>query len=136
VGVGEARSRKTNRLSQSAQRAGPTDPLDPTMGLHFVHQCRNVAHLCFDSILPDTRLAENHRFCHAGVCYRSSFPHYTRNSQFLSFLSRRSPTFITLNFFISTANSAHPSRRYGSKKIMASLHLRLATEEKVMVICF
>jgi hypothetical protein len=56
-----------------------------------------VTHLCFDLILPDSRLAENHRFCHAGVGYRTSFPHSARNSQFLSFLS--------------PAKSAGPGRR-------------------------
>ncbi len=52
------------------------------MGLHFVHRCRKVVtHLCFDLILPDSRLAENHRFCHAGVVYRSRFPSITKSWQ-------------------------------------------------------
>jgi hypothetical protein len=37
--------------------------------------------------LPDSHLAENHRFCHAGVGYRRSFSCSTRNSQLFSFLS-------------------------------------------------
>ncbi len=61
VGVGEARSRK-KKPSVSVHVAGPRGPADtadPTMGLHFVHKCRNVTHLCFDILLPDFRLAEN-----------------------------------------------------------------------------
>jgi hypothetical protein len=86
VGVGEARSRK-KKLSVSVHVAGPRGPADtadPTMGLHFLHK---VTHLCFDILLPESRLSEKHRYCHASVCYRSRFPHSTRNSQFLSFLS-------------------------------------------------
>ncbi len=79
-----------NRLSQSAP-AGRAQPTQHT--LQFVHRCCNVTHLCFDLIQPDSRLAENHRFCHTGVLpgvgYCSSFPSSTRNSQFLSFLSQK-----------------------------------------------
>jgi hypothetical protein len=72
VGVGEARSRK-KKSSESVHVAGPrgpADPADPTMGLHFVHKCCNVTHFCFNLLLPDSRLAENHRSCRAGVGYR------------------------------------------------------------------
>ena len=61
MGVGEARSRE-NKSSESVGAAGrpaPADPADPAMGLHFVHKCRNVTHLCFDLILPDSRLADS-----------------------------------------------------------------------------
>jgi hypothetical protein len=68
VGVGEARSRKKNRLSQSVQRAGQAQPTQWT--LHFVHKCRNVTNLCFDLLLPDSSLTENHRSCHEGVGYQ------------------------------------------------------------------
>ncbi len=136
MGVGEARSRK-NKWSESlgaAGRPGPADPVDPTMGLHFVHKCRNVTHLCFDLILPDSRLAGNHRFCHAGIGYRSSFPHSTRSSQFLSFLS---PKFELVPFpNLHHAVIFHFRSSLASlwlQKGMASLHLWLATEEKVMV---
>ncbi len=60
VGVGEARCRKNNS-SVSVHVAGPRGPADTAMalmGLHFVHTCRNVTHLCFDILLPDSRLAE------------------------------------------------------------------------------
>ncbi len=91
MGVGEARSRK--KKSSESDSVSPTwlgrgPGAQPTQRtLHFVHKCRNVTNLCFDQILPDSRLAENHRYCHAGVGYRSSFAHSTRNSQILSFLS-------------------------------------------------
>jgi hypothetical protein len=54
----------------------------------------------------------------AGVCYRSSYPSSTRNSQFLSFLSPNFElelitTFIPPYFF----HFDRPSRRYGSKKV-------------------
>jgi hypothetical protein len=139
VGVGEARSRKkkTSVSVHVAGPRGPTDTADPTMGLHFVHKCRNVTHLCFDILLPDSRLAEKHQNRHASVCYRSSFPHSTRNSQFLSFLS---PKFELVPFpHVHRAVFFHFRSSLASlwlQKGMASLHLRLATEEKVMVIWF
>ncbi len=131
MGVGEARSRKKIvRVSPRgwAGPRGPTDPADPSMGLHLVHKCRNVTYLCFDLILPDSRLAENYRFCHAGVGYCSSFPCSTRNSQFLSFLS---PKFLNLHpavFFHFRSSLASLWLQKG----MTSLHLRLArAREKV-----
>jgi hypothetical protein len=84
VGVDVACSRKKTRLIQSAQPAGRAQPTRRI--LQCVHKYCTVTHLCFDLFLSDSRLAENHRFCHAGVGYRSSFPHSSRNSQFLSFL--------------------------------------------------
>ncbi len=90
--------------------------------------------------------------CHAGVRYRSSFHHSTRNSQFLSFLSpkfelvpfphlhhavffyfRSSRCIFSfpLYFFIS----AFPLVPW-LQKGMGSLHLRLAPGEEVMIICF
>ncbi len=132
-----APGKKSPESVGAAGRPGPADTADPTMGLHFVHKCCNVTHLCFDLLLPDSRLAENHRFCHVGVCYRSRFPHFTRNSQFLSFLS---PKFELVPFphlhhavFFSFRSSL---ASLWLQKGMASLHLRLAPEEEVMVICF
>jgi hypothetical protein len=88
-------------------------------------------------ILPDSRLAEKHRSCHAGVGYRSSFPHSTRNSQFLSFLS---PKFELVPFpHLHHAVFFHFRSSLASlwlQKGIASLHLRLAPEKNVMVICF
>jgi hypothetical protein len=40
---------------------------------NFVHKYRNVTHLCFNSLLSYSSLAENYRFSRAGVSYRSSF---------------------------------------------------------------
>ncbi len=77
---------KKNPLCQSTWLGprGPADTADPTMGLHFVHKCRNVTHLCFDIALP---VSQKNIDIATQVCYRSSFPHSTRNSQFLSFIS-------------------------------------------------
>ena len=116
--------KKTNHLSQSAQRAGRSLPTQWT--LHFVHKCRNETHLRFNIFLSYFQQAENHRFCDAGVGYSSSFPYSTRSSQFLSFLSLNSsycnsPTFIPLYVSIS----ALPSRRYGS--VMAPNRYGLAS---------
>jgi hypothetical protein len=135
--VRPAPGKKSPESVGTAGRPGPADPADPTKGLHFVHKCRNVTHLCFDSILPDSGLAENHPFCHAGVGYRSSFPHSTRNSQFLSFLSS---LFELVPFsHLHHAVFFHFRSSLTSlwlQKGMASLHVQLATEEKVVVICF
>ncbi len=114
-------------VSRRSGPARPTRPSDPIMGLRFIHKCRNVTDLCFDLILPDFRLAENHRFCDAGVSYRSSFPHSTRNSQLVPFPHHHHAVFF--NFHSSLAS-------LWLQKGMASLHLLLANEEKVMVICF
>ncbi len=80
--------------------------------------CRNVTHLCFDLILPNSRLAENHRFCHSGVGCRSSFPCSTKYSQFLSFLWPKFELvpFPHLQIPLIFSISAHSSRRHGSKK--------------------
>jgi hypothetical protein len=135
---------ENNRLSQSVQRAGQTQPTQWT--LHFVHKCRNVTHLCFDLLLSDSHLAETHRSCHTGVGYRSSFPHSTRNSlnysQFLinNFLSFLSPKFELVPFpLLHHVVFFHFRSSLASlwlQKGMASLNLRLAPEEEVMVICF
>ncbi len=63
--------KKTSESVCAAGRPGPADPADP---IQFVHKCSNVTNVCFDLILPDSGLAENHRFCHAGVGYRRIFP--------------------------------------------------------------
>ena len=77
--------------------------------------------------MPESRLAENHRYCHAGVGYRSSFPHSTRNSRFLSFLSHKFelvpfPHLHHAVFFHFRSSLVSEWLRKG----MASLHLRLA----------
>ena len=46
VGVGEARSRKKHRLSQSTWLGRGAQPTQRT--LHFVNKYRNVTNLCFD----------------------------------------------------------------------------------------
>ncbi len=76
---GPFQNKKSSVSVGAAGRPGPADPADPAMGLHFFYinvasKTRNVTHLCFDLILPDSRLAEIHRYCHTGVGYRSSFP--------------------------------------------------------------
>ncbi len=50
VEVGEARPRKkpSSESVHVAGPQGPADPVDPSMGLHFVHKYRNVTYLCFD----------------------------------------------------------------------------------------
>jgi hypothetical protein len=96
------------RLNQSVHRACRA------------HKCRNATHLCFDLLFSYSRLAENNRFCYAGVRYCSSFSYSTRYSQFLSFPQPKFnlvpfPTFIPRYFHIS----AHYSRRYGSKQVLS-----------------
>ncbi len=113
--VNVAHFRGGNRLSQSAQRVCLARPTQRT--LQIVHKCRNLTLLCFGLLLSDTRLAGNHRFCHEGVGYRSSFPASTWNSQFLSFLS---PKFELVPFpHLHLAVFFHFSRR-----VLASLWLK------------
>jgi hypothetical protein len=86
---------KTHCLSLSAQRLGRARPTQRS--LHFVDKCHNMTHLCFYLLLPYSHLAENHRFFHAGVGYRNSFPSSTRNSQFSSFLSPGLTSFLVIH---------------------------------------
>jgi hypothetical protein len=134
--MGPAPGKKTLCVSPRGWAAWPSRHGGPYDGPTFCTQMSQRDLFVFRSIiLPESR------YWHAGVCYRSSFPHSTRNSQFLSFLSPKFELvpFPHLHPAVIFSFSLVPRVGFAPKSLekgMASLHLRLASEEEVMFICF